>query len=132
MEKRRGCRDEEAKALLRAASGVRSDGHEYEETARALRWAPWLMAYTGARVGEIGQLRKQDVEKVVEDGEEHWSITITPEAGTVKGGKARQVPLHPHLVEMGFVEMVRKAADGHLFLRPNAKSGDVLGQLQGV
>lgn len=131
-EKRRGFRDEEAKALLRAALAVRVDGQEYEETTRALRWAPWLMAYTGARVGEVGQLRKEDVALVIEDGEEHWSITITPEAGTVKGGKSRQVPLHPHLVEMGFVQTVQRAAEGHLFLRPNTKTGDVLGPLQGV
>lgn len=131
-EKRRGFTDNEAKAILRAALTVKQDGQEYAETLRAIRWGPWLMAYTGARVGEIGQLRKEDVAKVTEDGEEHWSITITPEAGTVKGGKTRQVPLHPHLVEMGFVDMVEQASTGHLFLRPNSKTGDVLGPLQGV
>lgn len=131
-EKRRGFTDNEAKAILRAAQAVELDGQEYAETLRALRWGPWLMAYTGARVGEIGQLRKEDVAKVTEDGEEHWSITITPEAGTVKGGKTRKVPLHPHLVAMGFVDMVERAPAGHLFLRPNGKTGDVLGPLQGV
>lgn len=131
-EKRRGFTDSEAKAILRAALAVKLDGQEYAETLRALRWGPWLMAYTGARVGEIGQLRKEDVAKVTEDGEEHWSITITPEAGTVKSGKTRQVPLHPHLVEMGFADMVERASAGHLFLRPNGKTKDVLGPLQGV
>lgn len=131
-EKRRGFTDKEAKAILRAAEAISTDGQEYEETLRALRWGPWLMAYSGARVGEIGQLRKEDVTKVFEDGEEHWSVTITPDAGTVKGGKTRQVPLHPHLVEMGFPQMVQGAAEGHLFLRPNAKTNDVLGPLQGV
>jgi len=41
----------------------------------ARRWVPWLSAYTGARVGEITQLRKQDVIK--RDG--IHAIHITPE-----------------------------------------------------
>ncbi len=130
--KRRGLTDAEATAILKAALTVPTGGREREQTVRAKRWAPWLMAYTGARVGEIGQLRKQDLVKVSEEGVEHWSIIITPEAGTVKGGEARQVPLHPHLVELGFVQMVQEAPAGHLFLRPNPKTGDVLGPLQGV
>jgi integrase len=27
----------------------------------ARRWVPWLMAYSGARCGEITQLRKEDI-----------------------------------------------------------------------
>ncbi|MGB8631769.1 MAG: hypothetical protein WCD69_20720, partial [Xanthobacteraceae bacterium] len=51
--------------------------------AAARRWVPWLCAYTGARVGEIAQLRKEDVVK----REGLPSILITPEAGAVKGGR---------------------------------------------
>jgi hypothetical protein len=40
----------------------------------ARRWVPWLCAYTGARAGEITQLRGQDVFK--RDG--NWVIQITP------------------------------------------------------
>ncbi len=80
-----------------------------------------------ARVGEIAQLRKDDVRQ---DGG-LWTLTITPEAGTVKTDEARTIPLHPHLVALGFPEFVRQAPTGHLFLRP-AKNGDVLGPLQGV
>jgi integrase len=61
---------------------------------------PWLCAYTGARVNEITQLRTCDVLTV--DGIP--CIRITPEAGTVKTAKKRTVPLHPHLIEMKFVE----------------------------
>ncbi len=57
--------------------------------------------------------------------------TITPEAGTVKSNEARSFPLHPHLVEQGFLEFVAEAPEGHLFLRPG-DDGDVLGPLQGV
>ncbi|MEQ1768470.1 MAG: tyrosine-type recombinase/integrase, partial [Devosia sp.] len=103
-------------------------GSDRPETFAAKRWIPWLLAYTGARVGEIAQLRKQDLH----EAGDHWRITITPEAGTVKSNEARQVPLHPHLVEQGFIEFVKGAPDGHLFLKPNAKTGDVLGPMTGV
>lgn len=122
----KGFTDAEARAILSAASKVVRRG-ERPETGAAKRWVPWLCAYTGARVGEMAQLRKQDLRQ--EDG--RWVVTITPEAGTVKTNEAREVVLHPHLVEQGFAEFVASAPPGHLFLRP-AKSGDVLGPLQGV
>jgi integrase len=79
--------------------------------AAARRWVPWLCAYTGARVGEIAQLRKEDVAK----REGIPSILITPEAGAVKGGRSRVVPLHKHLVAQGFVKFVSNHAEGPLF-----------------
>lgn len=122
----KGFTDKEAIAILAAASHHQR-GHERPKTFAAKRWVPWLCAYTGARVGEIAQLRKQDVRQ--EAGE--WVVTLTPEAGAVKNKEAREVPLHPHLVEMGFPEFVARSGNGHLFLTPN-RNGDVFGPLQGV
>jgi integrase len=119
----KGLTEDEAKAILQAALKVTGEGR----TDAARRWVPWLAAYTGARVGELAQLRKQDVTK---DGE-HWTIRLTPEAGTIKTNEARTVVLHTHLVELGFPAFVEVAPAGHLFLKPN-KSGDVLGPLQGL
>jgi integrase len=95
-------------------------GRERPKTCAAKRWVPWLCAYTGARVGEICQLRKQDVRS---EGE-HWIITITPEAGTVKTKEMREVPLHAHLIEIGFASFVEGATDGYLFanVRPGKKA----------
>lgn len=42
-------------------------------------------------------------------------IRITPDAGSVKTGQYRDVPLHPQLIELGFGEFVSSAADGPLF-----------------
>jgi integrase len=102
-------------------------GNERPETFAAKRWVPWLCAYTGARVGELAQLRKEDIQR---EGK-HWTITITPDAGTVKNNEARTVVLHPHLIELGFIKFVQAAPSGHLFIRPSSK-GDVLGPLQGL
>ena len=122
----KGFTDQEAKDLLRAAD-ERQQGQEKPKTFAAKRWVPWLCAYTGARVGEVAQLRKEDIRE--EAG--HWIIHIDPEAGTVKTDQARDVVLHEHLAAKGFVEFVQGSGNGHLFVTP-AKDGDVLGPLQGV
>jgi integrase len=119
----KGLTEEEANAILQAALKVTGEGR----TDAARRWVPWLAAYTGARVGELAQLRRQDVTK---EGD-HWVLLLTPEAGTIKTNEARKVVLHPHLVELGFPAFGEAAQPGHLFLKP-AKSGDVLGPLQGL
>ena len=75
--------------------------------AAAIRWVPWVCAYTGARGGEITQLRAEDVKR---HRQGFWTITITPEAGTVKTGQARTVPVHEHLVARGSIEFVRGVA----------------------
>jgi integrase len=123
---RRGFTDREAAALLKAALKVPA-GREQACTTAAKRWVPWVLAYTGARVGEIAQLRKQDVAR---EGK-HWVITISEEAGTVKTGETRRVPVHPHLIELGFIDFVKAAPQGPLFLRV-ASGGSVLGPLQGL
>ncbi len=91
--------------------------------AAARRWIPWLCAYTGARVNEMTQLRKQDLIEGDVDGTAVWQIRITPSAGTVKGNKARDVPVHPHLVEQGFIDFVSGCDDGPLFYDPKRPNG---------
>lgn len=77
----------------------------------AKRWVPLISAFTGARVSEITQLRKDDVTKI--DG--HWVVRITPEAGTVKTSAYRDVPLHRQVIEEGFIDFVDGAPAGPLF-----------------
>jgi len=112
-----GFTDDEAKAILSAALlPPEAWGRMAADNKRAIRWAPWLAAYTGARIGELMQLRKQDVET-------HHGFTclrITPEAGSTKTGNFRLVPIHPHLIEMGFLHMVEARPEGPLFYSPKA------------
>ncbi|MGC2784542.1 MAG: hypothetical protein WA397_12075 [Roseiarcus sp.] len=87
--------------------------------AAAQRWVPWLCAYTGARPGEACQLRAEDIRQHKDGG--FWYARITPEAGTVKGNEAREVPLHPHLVEQGFPAFAQGHPKGPLFYDPKAR-----------
>lgn len=107
----KGFTDPEAAAILRHALHYKPGAAEYPKTSAAKKWTPWLCAFTGARIGEMVQLRKSDLRR---EGKV-WLIRITPEAGTVKGKRMREIPLHPQLVELGFPEFVRKSADGYLF-----------------
>ena len=42
-------------------------------------------------------------------------MKLTPEAGTMKTGKARTVPIHAHVIEQGFIEFVKLRGKGPLF-----------------
>ena len=85
----------------------------------AKRWVPWLCAYSGARPGEITQLRGVDV--IERDG--IHGLRITPDAGTVKNKKTRVVPIHDHLIEQGFLEFVKKHGAGPMFYRVAKQDG---------
>ena len=99
--------------ILKAASGV-TDTSRASSAAR--RWVPWLCAYTGARVGEMTQLRGVDV--IQQDGVD--AVRITPEAGTVKTRQARLVPLHEDIIAQGFLTYVKTRGRGALFYKaPN-------------
>ncbi|UPT96303.1 hypothetical protein J4G48_0046050 [Bradyrhizobium barranii subsp. apii] len=80
-------------------------------TERARRWVPWLCAYSGARSGEITQLRGADIE----NRSGFYVMKITPDAGTTKTSQARTVPLHEHIIAQGFIDMVRQVGKGALF-----------------
>ena len=85
----------------------------------ARRWVPWLCAYSGARPGEMTQLRGGDV--IERDG--IHGLRITPDAGTVKNKKARVIPIHEHLIEQGFLEFVKKQGAGPMFYRVATHDG---------
>ena len=84
---------------------------ETSASVNAKRWVPLLCAFSGARVSEITQLRKEDVRE--EGG--RWIIRITPDAGTMKAGHFRDVPLHRQVIAEGFIQFVEQAENGPLF-----------------
>lgn len=108
-DSRRSFTDAEAAIVLKAALA---------ETDPVRRWVPWLCAYSGARVAEICQLRVEDVVRI----DSIWCMKIDPEAGPLKTRSSeRAVPLHPALIESGFLTFVATVKSGPLFssLPPN-------------
>lgn len=125
-EEGRSFTDAEASTILKASLSIQKS---VTPTERTRRWVPWLCAYSGARPGEITQLRGIDVE----DRKGLMVIKLTPEAGTIKTAKPRTVPIHEHLIAQGFVEMVRQVGKGALFYNdktPQRLSADPLKPLR--
>jgi integrase len=108
---------QEAAAIFRACLSVEQKAKEDTKTWAAKRWVPIIAAYTGCRIGEALQLRKADIFE--ESG--YHVFRITPEAGDVKTNELRLVPIHEHLIELGFLEFVEQSADGHLFAKGSYK-----------
>jgi integrase len=105
-----GYSDEQASIILTAASA---------STTPAYRWLPWLCALHGCRAGEVSQMRKADVRK---DRSGIHYMHLTPEAGSMKNeGSERDVPLHPHLIKIGFLSFVEGHKDGPLFFDPSKR-----------
>jgi integrase len=102
-ERIRGFTDEEAALILR---------HAAREKDPVRRWVPLLCAYSGARLSEVCQLRVKDV---FQQGGV-WCMKFDPEAGSLKNENSeRAVPLHPAIVESGFLQFVAAARSGPLF-----------------
>ena len=87
--------DADARTILEAAR---------VETSPALRWAHWIMAFTGMRIGEALQLTRQDIQQDPASGVWYFRIAPDAEAGKrVKNKQPRHVPIHPALVAEGFL-----------------------------
>src|SRR5262249_21736625 len=102
---------EEAATILKAALAHKNPVTVDE---RARRWVPWICAYTGARAGEITQLRGADIHKRGHD----YFAKLSPSAGKMKTRKARTVPIHEHLVAQRSLAFVEDVGDGPLFYHP--------------
>jgi len=117
QSRERGYTDSEALAVLHAARSHVPKPNQFgfvRETPHmtaAKQWAPLLCAFSGARISEITQLRKEDFRK---EGA-HWIMRITPYAGTVKAGGWRDVPLHRQIIALGFIDFLNMRKDGPLF-----------------
>ncbi|RCW85429.1 DUF6538 domain-containing protein [Phyllobacterium bourgognense] len=82
------------------------------QTLPHFRWLPWLAAYSGARIGELIQLEKRDIFNIGDD----WFFQIRVGGDrTTKTMKGRKVPIHPAIIEEGFLLFVNAAPQGRLF-----------------
>jgi integrase len=106
----------EQQTILKAALAIKDTKTPFNA---ACRWVPWLCAYSGARAGEITQLRGQDIEP----HDLYVAMKIKPEAGTVKGSMPRTIPIHGHVIEQGFLDYVKSKGKGPLFYNPAPNDG---------
>lgn len=96
--------DDEIREILLYAAG---EGKPWK------MWLPILAIYTGARSGELIQLRKQDVKYDRELN--RYYFLITDKAGLVKTENSiRQIPIHESILEFGFLKYVN-SVDEELF-----------------
>ncbi|BDO08210.1 DUF6538 domain-containing protein [Aeromonas caviae] len=108
---------------------IRPQRAEYGE---AIYWVPVLLTYTGGRLEEVCQLFRRDVEQ--QDGQWFIHFRDWDVSQSLKTGKARMIPLHPHLLELGFDRFLASCStEGPLFpqLTPNGANGrysDALGK----
>lgn len=91
-----------------------------ESLGNACYWLPLLAVFSAARLEELAQLHAEDVCK---DPGLGWYLDI--HAGGMRKVKTassiRTVPLHPQLVTLGFLQLVKDTKQGRLFpsLRPD-------------
>ena len=98
---------------------VRILEHSRLETLPYRRWIPWLLALSGARVGEVAQLWGSRIK--VLDGIPSMHIAPAEDGGSLKNeGSERTIPLHPAIVDQGFLDFVASRGDGPLFYQRRA------------
>lgn len=105
--------------------GCMGDGEEYLPGPVQIRdwryWIPLLAAYSGARLGEIAQLKVSDIKEI--EGVVCMHITTLGddkgEKSTKNAGSERVIPLHKDILELGFIEKYynekKEAGEGQLF-----------------
>ncbi len=70
-------------------------------------WIPLILLHTGARTGEICQLRTQDI--IQKEGVWCFDINDEGESRSIKTAAARRlIPIHSALIELGFLEYVNQ------------------------
>lgn len=99
---------------------VRLLAHAEKESLPYRRWLPLLLVTTGARVGELAQLWGDRVRE--QDGVPVLVIEPAADGGSLKNeGSERTVPLHPAVIESGFLAFVQERGGGPLFYNRSRK-----------
>lgn len=77
------------------------------------KWITLLLAYTGARRGEIGKLEKSQI-KFDKDSQRYYFLIAEGGQGKIENA-TRQVVIHPKLIEWGFMEYVNRQWKKRIF-----------------
>lgn len=82
---------------------------EWSEGSRGRFWLPLIALFSGMRLGEIIWLRHCDIRQV--DGVTCFVLEPTEDRSLKTRGSARVVPVHPSLVQFGFLGAVDRDGD---------------------
>lgn len=126
-DKQRSFRTEELERLF-LGDEMKTFAADPEKAGRY--WLPLLGLHTGARINELCQINPS-VDWIEQEGVQCLKITTETESGedvtkSIKTGTARTVPIHPKLIELGFLvylERVKACGAGRLFPEFKPKSG---------
>jgi integrase len=80
----------------------------------ACRWLPLLALFQGARLEELAQLETTDIGADPKLGY-FLRITSSGDRRLKTASSRRDIPVHPTLVELGFIDYVAKCKPGRLF-----------------
>jgi integrase len=107
LTRSKGFTDKEAKVIFEACVAYGKSPKEDSRTAAAKRWAPPIAAYTGCRISEALQLRKEDVRE--ESGHHVFRSQSTSRQHQIRN------------VSADFLSVVRNSDDGPLFAKGSYK-----------
>ena len=90
---------------------IYTDNHRPQGGGKeAAYWLPLLALYTGARLEELGQLHKKDVQQ--QNGIWHINISDEADGASVKTYSSRRnIPIHPALLKLGFIEYAHQQCE---------------------
>ncbi|MEP9035464.1 tyrosine-type recombinase/integrase [Enterobacter hormaechei] len=91
------------------------------------KWITLLLAYTGARRGEIVKLEKSQI-KFDEVSQRHYLLIAEGGQGKTEY-VTRQVPIHPKLIEWGFLDFVNHQWKEKIFSPVSGKNMPKIGKI---
>lgn len=91
------------------------------------KWITLLLAYTGARRGEIARLEKSQI-KFDEDSQRHYLLIAEGGQGKTENA-TRQVAIHPKLIEWGFLDFVNCQWKEKIFSPVSGKNMPKIGKV---
>lgn len=91
------------------------------------KWITLLLAYTGARRGEIAKLEKSQI-KYDEDSQRHYLLIAEGGQGKTENA-TRQVAIHHDLIEWGFIDFVNRQWKEKIFSPVAGKNMPKIGKV---
>ena len=115
---RRAFKADELKAIFHSPQYHGTTNKKQEFTKAWQFWTPLIALFTGARIEEICQLHLSDIREA--KGVPYFDINAEGDKDVKTEAGKRQVPIHPFLIELGFLDRVkarRAKGEEHLFSR---------------